>query len=114
MTITTSGTNPVTVEATSNTTTTSSANALEDFNASILGIVDAGVTVDGFGLQFISTLPGSTIQITNSGTVSTNQDSSHALLINAGAPGTFGTFTYSGSGNITNTGSGGDALSISN
>ena len=95
MTINVSGTNPVTVEAVSNTTTTSNANALEDFNASIIGTVDSGVTVDGFGLQFVSTSPvaGTTIQITNDGTVSTNQNSIHALSANAGPGTNFGTFT---------------------
>ena len=50
MTITTSGSNPTKVEATSNTTTTSPSNALQDINDSIVGIIDSGVTVDGFGL----------------------------------------------------------------
>ena len=117
MTITTTGSNPTTVEAISNTTTTSPTNALQDINDSIVGIIDSGVTVDGFGLSFVSTFgvlppPGATIQITNNGTVSTNQNSNHALSVNSGQPGNFGDFTYSGSGSISNTGSGGDALSI--
>src|SRR6185312_10540142 len=117
MTITTSGSNPTTVEATSDTTTTSPANALQDINDSIVGIIDSGVTVDGFGLAFVTTFgilppPGATIQITNNGTVSTDQNSTAALSANAGQTGNFGDFTYAGSGNVTNTGSGGSALSI--
>jgi hypothetical protein len=116
MTIPGTGSNPVTVEAKSNTTTTSPSDALEDFNDSIVGLIDSGVTVDGFGLQFVSTSPvtGTTIAITNNGTVSTDQNSSQALSANAG-PGThFGDFTYSGTGDVTNTGTGGDALNITN
>jgi len=111
MTITTSGANPVTVEAISNTTTTSDSNRLFDINDSIVGKVDSNVTVDGFGLEFTSTLPGSTISVTNNGTVTTSQNNGdRALHIVPGAAGAFGTFTYSGSGNVTNTGNGGALL----
>src|SRR4029077_17806278 len=90
--------------------------ALEQINDSIAGVIDSGVTVDGFGLDLESGTPaaGGDIQVTNDATVSTNQNSSHALLVNAGPGTNFGTFTYSGSGDVTNTGSGGDALSINN
>jgi uncharacterized protein with beta-barrel porin domain len=120
----TSGTNPVTLSCAANTTTTATTNTTspnaatsdqtQDLNASIVGQVNSSVTVDGFGLSLVSTLPGATISMTNNGTISTNQGAGNrALQINAGAPGNFGAFTYSGSGNVSNTG-GGDALSISN
>ncbi len=120
----TTGTNPVTLSCAANTTTTNTTNTAspnpatsdqtQDLNASISGQVNSGVTVNGFGLSLLSTLPGSTISMTNNGTISTNQGAGNrALQINAGAAGNFGTFTYSGSGNLTNTG-GGDALSVSN
>jgi hypothetical protein len=110
MTITTSGTNPITIEAVSNTTTTSSTR-LQDFNVSLIGVIDPGVTVDGFGLELTSTLAGSTISFTNDGTVTSDQNNGlRALQIVPGAPGNFGTFTYSGSGNVTNTGNGGALL----
>src|SRR5262249_26387474 len=111
MTIPGTGSNPVTVTATISITTTSPADALEDFNDSIAGKIDSGVTVDGFGLDFTSTLNTATISVENDGTASTNQNSSQALVINAG---TSGKLTYFGSGNVTDTGSGGDALNISN
>jgi len=116
-------TNPVTLTCAANTTTTNTTNSAspattsdqtQDLNSSIIGQVNSSVTVDGFGLSLISTLAGSTISMTNNGTISTNQVTpNRALLINAGAPGNFGTFTYTGSGNVTNTGAG-DAMSISN
>jgi uncharacterized protein with beta-barrel porin domain len=115
--------NPVTLSCAANTTTTNTTNTTspnpatsdqaQNFNTSIVGQVNSGVTVDGFGLALISTLVGSTISMTNNGTISTNQTNNRALQINAGAPGNFGTFSYSGSGNIINTGTG-DALFISN
>jgi FG-GAP-like repeat len=110
MTITTSGTNPVTVEA-SGATTTTSANDVVQANASIVGQIDSGATVDGFGLELVALPNTATISVTNAGAVSTNQNSNIALLLNAG---TSGTLTYSGSGNVTNTGSGGTALSVTN
>src|SRR5262249_42786164 len=109
MTINITGTNPITIEAVSDTTTTSIFDSLQDFNASLIGIIDPGVTVDGFGLELTSTLAGSTISFTNDGTV-TSAQSNRALHIVPGAPGDFGTFTYSGSGNVTNTGTGGALL----
>src|SRR5262249_44506820 len=61
----------------------------------------------GFGLELTSTLAGSTISFTNDGTVTTDQNNlSRALHIVPGAVGNFGDFTYSGSGNVTNTGNG--------
>jgi hypothetical protein len=87
MTITTSGTNPITIEAVSNTTTTSSTR-LQDFNVSLIGVIDPGVTVDGFGLELTSTLAGSTISFTNDGTVTSDQNNGlRALHIVPGAPG---------------------------
>jgi len=120
----TTGTNPVTLTCAANTTTTQTSNIAspnpatsdqtQDFNASIVGQVNSGVTVNGFGLNIVSTLPGSTVSMTNNGTISTAQGAGNrALQMAPGAAGNFGTFSYSGTGNITNTG-GGDALSISN
>ena len=120
----TTGTNPVTLTCAANTTTTQTSNTVspnpatsdqtQDLNASIIGQVNTGVTVNGFGLNIVTTLPGSTVSMTNNGTISTAQGAGNrALQIAPGAAGNFGTFSYSGTGNLTNTG-GGDALSISN
>lgn len=119
----TTGTNPVTLTCAANTTTTNTSNIAspnpttsdrtQDFNASIVGQINGGVTVDGFGLSLVTTLPGSTISVTNNGSITTNQNGVSALLLAAGAPGDFGTFSYSGTGSIINTGTG-DALNISN
>src|SRR5437879_4257082 len=67
----TTGTNPVTLTCAANTTTTQTSNVAspnpatsdqtQDFNASIVGQVNTGVTVNGFGLNIVSTLPGSTV-----------------------------------------------------
>src|SRR5882724_3077157 len=111
----TTGTNPVTLICAANTTTSSTSNLAspnpatsdqtQDFNASIIGQVNAGVTVNGFGLNIVSTLPGSTVSMTNDGTISTAQGAGNrALQMAPGAAGNFGTFSYSGAGNITNTG----------
>ena len=119
----TTGTNPVTLTC-ANTTTTQTSNTAspnpatsdqtQDLNASIIGQVNTGATINGFGLIIISTLPGSTISMTNNGTISTAQGAGNrALQMAPGAAGNFGTFSYTGTGNLTNTG-GGDALSISN
>ncbi len=51
--------------------------------------------------------------MTNNGSITTNQNGFRALQVAPGASGNFGTFSYSGTGSITNTGSG-DALNISN
>ena len=120
----TTGTNPITLTCATNTTTTQTSNTVspnpatsdqtQDLNASIIGQVNTGVTVNGFGLNIVTTLPGSTVTMTNDGTISTAQGGGNrALMIAPGAAGDFGTFSYSGTGNLINTG-GGDALSISN
>jgi VCBS repeat protein len=119
MAIVQTGSNPVSVTVTGANTTTSPSNALQDINDSIAAQIESGATVDGFGLAFnsTSTVVGATIAIINDGTLSTDQNSNFALLVNAGAaggPSNFGTFTYSGSGSLTDTGSGGDALSFTN
>ena len=104
------GTNPVTLTCAASTTTTNTSNTVspnpatsdrtQDFNASILGQVNGGVTVDGFGLSLITTLPGSTVSVTNNGAITTNQPGGiSALQVSPGAAGNFGTFSYSGSGN---------------
>jgi autotransporter-associated beta strand protein len=119
----TTGTNPVTLTCATNTTTTNTSNVAspnpttsdrtQDFNASIVGQINSGVTVNGFGLSLVTTLPGSTISVTNNGSITTNQNGFRALQVAPGALGNFGTFSYSGTGSITNTGNG-DALNISN
>src|SRR5262249_30612838 len=109
MPINTSGNNPTTLEASGATTTTSLSDALKQINDSIVGKVDSGATVDGFGLELSSTLPGSTISVTNDGTVTSSQNN-RALFIVPGAAGAFGTFTYSGAGSVTNTSTGGALL----
>jgi hypothetical protein len=98
-------------DVTTNTTITSTSDALKQFNDSIDATVETGVTVDGFGLAISSTSAGSTITFTNDGTVTTNQTTGNrALMIDPGAGGDFGTFTYLGTGNVTNTGTGGALL----
>jgi len=114
---------PVTLTCAANTTTTNTPNTVspattsdrtQDLNSSIIAQVNGGVTVDGFGLNLITTLPGSTVSVTNDGLITTNQNNGiRALQVSPGAAGNFGTFTYSGAGSISNTGSG-DALNISN
>jgi hypothetical protein len=119
MTITVTPSNPTKVEAVSDTTTTINPNTFEyEFADSIVGTIDTGVTVDGVGLEFISTLPNSnttttTISVTNDGTVTAQSDSNSALEIIPIATGDFGTFTYLGTGNVTNTGNAG-ALRVDN
>ena len=121
---TTTGFAPVTLTCAANTTTTNTTNTAspattsdraQSLFSSIIAQVNGGVTVDGFGLNLITTLPGSTVSVTNDGSITTNQNNNtvRALEVTAGAAGNFGTFTYSGTGSISNTGSG-DALNISN
>jgi autotransporter-associated beta strand protein len=119
----TSGTNPVTLTCATNTATTNTANLTspnaatsdrtQDFNAGVVGQVNGGVAVSGFGLSLVTTLAGSTVSVVNNGSITTNQNGFRTLQVAPGAPGDFGTFTYSGSGSITNAGNG-DAMNISN
>ena len=114
---------PVTLTCAANTTTTNTPNIAspnaatsdrtQDLTASITAQVNSGVTVSGFGLSLVTTLAGSTVSVTNNGLITTNQNGFRALQVAPGVQGNFGTFSYSGTGSLTNTGNG-DALSISN
>jgi outer membrane autotransporter protein len=112
----TAGVATVTVTCGTNTTTTSTTNSaspnaatsdrLQDFNSNIVGQIAPGVTVGGVGLSLRSEAPGSTISVTNAGTVTSNQAGLGALELNAGVAGDFGQFTYSGAGTVSNTAAG--------
>src|SRR5262249_57235154 len=75
----TSGTDPVTLTCAANTTTTNTTNTtspnaatsdrIQQFNADLIGQVNAGVTVDGFGLNLVTIKPSGGITFTNSGTI---------------------------------------------
>ena len=69
----------ITIEAVSDTATTSS-DRLRDFNAGLIGVIDLGVTVDGFGLELTSTLPARA-SFTNDGTVDRPRTTDFALHI---------------------------------
>ena len=90
----TTGTNPITLTCAANTTTTQTSNTAspnpatndqtQQLNASIIGQVNSGVTVNGFGLSIVSTLPGSTVSMTDNGTISTAQGAGNRALQNRG------------------------------
>src|SRR5215471_15489987 len=75
----TTGTAPVVFNCAANTTTTNTTNTTtpnaatndreQQFNDSINGTVQTGVTVDGFGLALTSTQAGGTVTMTNNGTI---------------------------------------------
>src|SRR3954462_15718826 len=113
MSISTSGTDPVTITiatdtSTSNTTNTTSPNPnsidrTQQFAADLIGQVDAGVRVDTFGLDLVTTKTGGGIVMTNDGTVTTDQ-AVDALRLdgNGGAL----TYTSSITGVVSNTNTG--------
>src|ERR1700758_1838192 len=76
----TSGTDPVTLTCATNTTTTNTTNTtspnpstsdhLQQFGADLIGQVNTGVTVKGFGLELTTTKPGGAVTFTNNGALS--------------------------------------------
>ena len=111
------------VDCLANTTTTdtintnggtpSSSDKRQEFDngSNITGTIATNVTVDGFGLQLALTNaapPTNTIDVTNSGTVTTNQ--ANALELN----GNGGLVTYTGSGTVSATAGGGNAMVVTN
>jgi hypothetical protein len=92
-----------------NGATTASSDKRQEFDngANITAIL---ATVDGYGLQFSLTNAGSnTIDVTNIGTVTTNQNV-NALELN----GNGGLVSYTGAGTVSTTAGGGNALAIRN
>src|SRR5260370_26447609 len=105
----TSGVDPVTVTCsnpggiitTTNTTNTASPNVatndrIQSFNVDLIGNVTASTTVNGAGLNLVTTKGGGGITLTNAGSVSTNQVL-NALQLN----GNGGLITYSGNGSVS-------------
>src|SRR3954463_16775294 len=73
----TTGTDPVTVSCLANTTTVNNTNSvspnaatsdrIQSFNADLVGQVGAGVTVNGYGLNLVTTKAAGGIAFTNNG-----------------------------------------------
>jgi fibronectin-binding autotransporter adhesin len=102
------GGNPRLVTAESDTVTTDTEfndNAPNDRSyiraENIVGAVNAGVTVSGFGLNLQSTPAGGSVAMTNNGAVIVNQLSDALILEGNG-----GAVTYAGSGIVSNAGAG--------
>jgi uncharacterized protein with beta-barrel porin domain len=119
---------PVSYTCAANTATILAPNAIPNnpatsernqvFATSINGQIDSGVTVsvNGVSLQSTSTTPGAVVTVVNNGVISNSTSGLAALELETGSANSFGTFTYSGTGNITNTGTtvGSVGLSINN
>jgi VCBS repeat protein len=109
MAITVTGNNPTTVTVVSTTVTTNTtfnANAPNDrfyqlADTNIIGAINAGVAVGGFGLAIQPSVVGGGIDFTNSGFVSINHIDPALELVGNG-----GLVTYRGTGTVTNSGSG--------
>ena len=105
----TSGTDPVTFTCAANTTTTNTTNTtspnpatsdhLQQFGADLIGQVNTGVTVNGFGLQLTTTKPGGAVTFTNNGALSLSTDNPGIFVLELDGKG--GTVNYSGAGTIT-------------
>lgn len=94
-----------------NGATNPSSDKVQEFSngANITGTIAGAVTVDGFGLQLQLTNVGpNTIGVTNSGTVTTDQN--NALELN----GNGGLVTYAGTGTVSTTAGGGNAMVATN
>jgi hypothetical protein len=106
--ITVSGADPTQVTAGSNTVTTNTAfntNAPNDRDYiladNIVGRVNVGVTVGGFGLFLLADRVNGSVAMTNNGAVVINEFTDALVLEGNG-----GLVTYTGSGIVTNTGTG--------
>ena len=109
--------NPGGIIATTDTTNSVSPNAAtndgtQSFNADLIGNVTATTTVNGTGLNLVTTKANGGITMINNGAVTTNQfiNALNALQLN----GNGGLITYSGNGSISNTNFGGSGLAIRN
>jgi autotransporter-associated beta strand protein len=118
----TSGIDPVTVACsnpggiitTTNTTNTVSPNAatndrIQSFNADLIGNVTATTTVNGAGLNLVTSKTSGGISLINNGAVTTSQ-ALNGLQLN----GNGGLITYSGNGNVSNTNNNAAGLAITN
>ncbi|HTV27937.1 MAG TPA: autotransporter domain-containing protein [Xanthobacteraceae bacterium] len=124
----TSGSAPVVYSCATNTTTTNTTNAAspnaatsdrqQQFNDSISGIVNNGITVNGFGIALTSTLSGGTITLTNDGAIQINSGNTASAggadAVDLTDTSGNGLITYSGSGSVNNQGTAGAAVEISN
>jgi uncharacterized protein with beta-barrel porin domain len=111
----TTGTAPATVTVTcSGAVTTTNTNSITSpnpnttdrgqlFGSSITATVNAGATITGAGLAPTSTLNGSTVSLTNNGSITSNVNAAAAV---EGSGSNF-TLSYTGSGNITGSGTAG-------
>jgi uncharacterized protein with beta-barrel porin domain len=119
---TTAGTDPVSVACTNpggaitttNTTNSTSPSAatnarIQNFGADLIGNVTATTTVNGAGLNLVTTKAAGAITFTNDGAVTTNQGL-NALQLN----GNGGLVSYSGNGSAINSNNTGSGLSIVN
>lgn len=82
-----------------------------DNGSNITGTVASNVTVSGAGLQLVLTNvppPDNTIGFTNSGTVTSNQNNALELIGNGGL------VSYTGSGTVSATAGGSNALAVTN
>ena len=104
------GTDPVTVTCasttTTNTTNTTTPNAstndrVQRFNADMIGEVQAGATVDTYGLFLDSTAANGHVSFTNNGTLSRNAVGTQGGL---SLQGNGGGVSYTGSGNLLGNG----------
>lgn len=102
----TSGAAPVTFTCSGTVTTINTTNATSPnantvdrnqfFNDSISGTINTGAVINGAGFNLTSAVNGSTVSLTNNGSVT----STVAPVVELGGSGTNSTLTYGGSGNI--------------
>ncbi|HEY4407015.1 MAG TPA: autotransporter domain-containing protein [Xanthobacteraceae bacterium] len=87
----------------------------QSFATGIVGQVNGGVTVsvNGIALQSSSTTSGAVVSMTNNGTISNTTNGQAALVLQGLSVNNFGTFTYSGTGNISNIGTTGGSIGLS-
>ncbi|MDO9381245.1 MAG: autotransporter domain-containing protein [Hyphomicrobiaceae bacterium] len=88
--------NTVTTNTTNSTSPAATSDRIQSFNANLIGQVNSGVTVSGFGLELISTAANGSVQFTNNGTVTLPSGAAVIQLQGNG-----GGVSYTGSGNIT-------------
>lgn len=91
--------NTVTTNTTNSTSPTMTSDRIQSFNADLVGQVNAGVTVSGFGLELDTTKANGSVSFTNNGTISLPSGNAVLTLTGKG-----GGVSYSGNGNVTGTG----------
>src|SRR5262245_23227012 len=114
MAITVTGSNPTVITVVSTTITTDTIFGTNPPNDrtyfppdNIIGVINPGVGVGGFGLSLLAANFNRGIDFTNNGFVDIDQGNDALLLAGNGGP-----MIYRGTGSVTNAGSG-DALDIS-